>query len=109
MSILRPTYFSLSGSNAETIALLVVGVVLLIGAGINEGFTSRLPIIPPRLFKTRTTGLILVSVFLHALAFFSGKVFHIALGIIINSALGAFYLPVYFQVLGSSATSAGVK
>ncbi|EIN07242.1 MFS general substrate transporter [Punctularia strigosozonata HHB-11173 SS5] len=78
---------------AETIALLVVGGVLLVAAGINEGITNRLPIIPPRLFKTRTTGLILVSVFLHALAFFAA----------------AFYLPVYFQVLGSSATLAGVK
>ncbi|GJJ12694.1 hypothetical protein Clacol_006938 [Clathrus columnatus] len=38
-----------------TIVLLVVGVVLLIAASINELFTKRSPILPPRLFKTRTT------------------------------------------------------
>ena len=44
-------------------------------------------------YQTRTTALILISVFLHAFAFFGG----------------AYYLPVYFQVLGSSATGAGVR
>jgi MFS family permease len=82
-----------SWSSAETISLLVVGCILLLAAAINECFTSRSPIIPPRLFKTRTTGIILVSVLLHAIAFFSG----------------AYYLPLYFQALGSSATGAGVK
>ncbi|TFK55105.1 MFS general substrate transporter [Heliocybe sulcata] len=77
----------------QTIALLVVGGVLLIGAAVNEGLTTRSPIIPPRLFKTRTTAVILVSVFIHALAFFAG----------------AYYLPLFYQVLGSSATMAGVR
>lgn len=80
-------------SSAETIALLSVGCTLLILASINEIMTSRSPIVPPRLFKTRTTGIILVTCFLHALTFFGG----------------AFYLPIYFQVLGSSATGAGVR
>ncbi|KAJ7510006.1 MFS general substrate transporter [Mycena galericulata] len=82
-----------SWSSAETIALLTVGCVLLVAAGFNECFTTRSPIIPPRLFQTRTTGVILVMTFFHALGFFSG----------------AYYLPLYFQVLGSSATGAGVR
>lgn len=80
-------------SSAETIALLVVGGVLLLLAGINEVYTNRSPIIPPRLFRTRTTAIILISNLLHAIAFFGG----------------AYYLPLYFQVLGSSATGAGVR
>ena len=39
------------GSSAETIGLLIVGCVLLVAAALNECFTSRSPIIPPRLFK----------------------------------------------------------
>ncbi|KAJ7125471.1 MFS amino acid permease, partial [Mycena crocata] len=81
------------GSSAETICLVTFGCVLLIAAGVNECFTTRSPIVPPRLFQTRTTGIILVSTFFHALGFFSG----------------AYYLPLYFQVLGSSATGAGVR
>jgi len=82
-----------SWSSPQTIAPLVVGIVILIAFAFNEMFTSRSAIVPPRLFKTRTTAAILLSVFIHALAFFTG----------------AFYLPVYFQVLGSSATGAGVR
>ncbi|KAJ7449942.1 major facilitator superfamily domain-containing protein [Mycena latifolia] len=82
-----------SWSSAETIALLTVGGVLIVAAGVNECFTKRSPIIPPRLFQTRTTAAILVSTFFHALGFFSG----------------AYYLPLFFQVLGSSATGAGVR
>ncbi|KAH9946136.1 MFS amino acid permease [Epithele typhae] len=82
-----------SWSQPQTIAPLVIGVVTLIAASINEIYTKRSAIIPPRLFKTRTTALILISVFLHAVAFFGA----------------AYYLPVYYQVLGSSATGAGVR
>ncbi|EGN93322.1 hypothetical protein SERLA73DRAFT_189897 [Serpula lacrymans var. lacrymans S7.3] len=82
-----------SWSSKETIALLTVGVVLLIAGGVNEIYTTRSPIIPPRLFKTRTTATILVSVFLHALAFFAAS----------------YYLPMYYQVLGASATSSGIR
>lgn len=79
--------------NPETIALLAVGGTLLIIGGINEIFTKKSPIIPPRLFKTRTTGFTLVSVFLHAVLFFAAS----------------FYLPMYYQVLGASATGSGVR
>ncbi|KAF8637399.1 hypothetical protein AX17_002894 [Amanita inopinata Kibby_2008] len=82
-----------SWSSAETIALLTVGCVLLLLGCVNELYTKRSPIIPPRLFKTRTTAIILLSVFLHAAAFFAG----------------AYYLPLYFQVLGASATKAGIQ
>ncbi|KAF8921132.1 MFS general substrate transporter [Mucidula mucida] len=78
---------------AKTIALIAIGGVLLVSAAVYECFTERSPIIPPRLFKTRTTAVILISSFLHAIAFF----------------VGAYYLPVYFQILGSSATGAGVQ
>ncbi|KAG6860626.1 hypothetical protein C0995_009275 [Termitomyces sp. Mi166 len=86
-------FSEISWGTAKTIALLVVGVVLLIAGGINELFTRRSPIVPPRLFQTRTTGIILITCFFHAVAFFSG----------------AYYLPVYYQVLGASATRAGIE
>ncbi|KIJ16698.1 hypothetical protein PAXINDRAFT_112681 [Paxillus involutus ATCC 200175] len=82
-----------SWSDAKTIALLVVGLVLLIVGGINELFTIRSAILPARLFKTRTTGIILITVFLHAIVFFAAT----------------YYLPLYYQVLGASATGAGVR
>ncbi|EMD38555.1 hypothetical protein CERSUDRAFT_135443 [Gelatoporia subvermispora B] len=82
-----------SWGTPQTIAPIAIGVSLLIAASINELTTKRSPIVPPRLFKTRTTAFILVSVFFHGIAFFCG----------------AYYLPVYFQVLGSSATGAGVR
>lgn len=81
-----------SWSSAKTICLLSLGCVLIVLGAVNEVFTQRSPIVPPRLFKTRTTTFILISVFFHALAFFAG----------------AYYLPLYFQILGSSATGAGV-
>ncbi|KAI0064904.1 MFS amino acid permease [Artomyces pyxidatus] len=80
-------------SDAETISLLAIGCTLLLAGCINELYTTRSPILPPRLFKTRTTAAVLISNLLHALTFFSG----------------AFYLPLYFQILGSSATGAGVR
>jgi hypothetical protein len=81
------------GSSKSTIALLVVGCVVLISGAVNEAYTKRSPIIPPRLFRTRTTAIILITNFLHGVVFFTG----------------AFYLPLYFQVLGASATLAGVE
>ncbi|KAE9409561.1 MFS amino acid permease [Gymnopus androsaceus JB14] len=79
--------------DAKTIALIVIGGVLLIVAAVHEMTTKKSAILPPRLFKTRTTSIILVSVFLHAICFFSG----------------AYYLPLFYQILGSSATGAGVR
>lgn len=40
-----------TGSSRQTIALLVVGGFCLISGAVNEIFTNRSPIIPPRLFK----------------------------------------------------------
>ncbi|KAG1730746.1 MFS general substrate transporter [Suillus lakei] len=77
--------------SAETIALLVVGGTLLILGSINEIFTKRSPIIPPRLFKTRTTGFTLVSVFLHSVVYFTATFQCIT------------------KFLGASATSSGVR
>ncbi|RDB21176.1 putative transporter C3H1.06c [Hypsizygus marmoreus] len=82
-----------SWSDAKTIALLTVGCVMLLVGAVNELYTKRSPIVPPRLFQTRTTGIILIATFFHALAFFAG----------------AYYLPLYFQILGASATRAGVE
>ncbi|KAH7913996.1 major facilitator superfamily domain-containing protein [Hygrophoropsis aurantiaca] len=82
-----------SWSDAKTIALLTIGVVLLVVGAINEVFTTKSAIIPARLFKTRTTGVILISGFLHAIVFFGGS----------------YYLPLYYQVLGASATGAGIR
>ncbi|KIJ04526.1 hypothetical protein PAXINDRAFT_141895, partial [Paxillus involutus ATCC 200175] len=90
-TFLTGLYFQ--GSDAKTIVLLVVGIVLLIVAGINETFTTRSAILPARLFKTRTTGIILITAFFHSIAM-------LAL---------SYYLPLYYQVLGSSATGAGVR
>lgn len=91
--------------------MLIIGGALLCLAAVNELFTTRSQIIPPRLFKvrfhkvlhdlhlityrtlqTRTTSIILITTFFHALTFFAG----------------AYYLPLYYQVLGASATMAGV-
>ncbi|KAG8949457.1 hypothetical protein FRC04_008556 [Tulasnella sp. 424] len=76
-----------------TIALITVSVPIIAAGIVNEFYTSRRPIIPPRLFKTRTTLLILITVFLHGFAFFSA----------------AFYLPLYFQSRGASALMSGVR
>ncbi|KAJ4475211.1 major facilitator superfamily domain-containing protein [Lentinula edodes] len=76
-----------------TIALVVVACVLLIAGCINEIYTKRIPIIPPRLFKTRTTAGLLISVFIHGFAYY----------------MAVYFIPVYFQVLGSSAIMSGIE
>ncbi|KAG6330648.1 hypothetical protein ID866_8440 [Astraeus odoratus] len=82
-----------SWSDAKTISLLVVGCVLLVSGAVNEVFTTRSAILPARLFKTRTTTVILITGFLHAITFFNAS----------------YYLPLYYQVLGASATGAGIR
>ena len=47
-------YLRLLGNSPATIALLIVGFVLLVFAAGWECYTSRSPIIPPRLFKVRS-------------------------------------------------------
>ncbi|KAG1832111.1 MFS general substrate transporter [Suillus variegatus] len=97
--------------SGETIALLAVGGTLLIIGGVNEIYTKRSPIIPPRLFKTRTTGLILVSVVFHAVVFFTGMCAYLSWVLVTIHIVipGSYYLPMYYQVLGASATSSGIK
>lgn len=58
-----------------------------------ESVTSRIPIIPPRIFKTRTTLAIILLVFVHSFSFISGS----------------YYLPLYFQVRGSSPLLSGIE
>ncbi|KAJ7648103.1 MFS general substrate transporter [Roridomyces roridus] len=76
----------------EIIGPLVSGVVALIVALWVEGQTTRSPIIPPRLFRTRTTAIILIAELFHSSAFYCVM----------------FYIPVYFQILGASATKSGL-
>ncbi|PVF96646.1 MFS general substrate transporter [Serendipita vermifera] len=87
------SYSQTSWKDARTIALIVVGGVLFIACAINEfSLKTRNPVLPPRLFKTRTTTGLLLSGFVQLMGF--------------NAV--AFYLPNYFQVLGASATRSGV-
>lgn len=87
-------YSETSWSDSKTIALLVVGVVLIGLAVANEWLiTTREPIIPPRLFTSRTPACLLIGVIIHGMMFF---------GI-------SYYLPNYFQILGSTATNAGIR
>ena len=86
-------YSQTSWSSSQTIALLVVGVVLLIAGTINELYTKRSPVIPPRVMKARTPAIMMITGFLHAITFFGAS----------------YYLPTYYQVLGASPTSAGIR
>ncbi|GAA5863355.1 hypothetical protein JCM1840_007499 [Sporobolomyces johnsonii] len=79
--------------SAQTIACLVVGVVVLLGAVYVEVTTKRSPIIPPRLFRIRTSASICIGVFFHSIAFISLS----------------YYQPLYYQVLGSSPLMSGVR
>lgn len=80
-------------ASAETISLLVVGICLLVVATYVEITTKKSAIIPPRLFKTRTTTSILLMVYCHGFGFISGS----------------YYLPLYFQIRGASATLSGIE
>ncbi|KZP30714.1 MFS general substrate transporter [Athelia psychrophila] len=76
-----------------TLAPIVLGAALLLAGAINEVYTKRSPVLPPRLFRTRTTAGLLLCTFVHGLVFFAAN----------------YYIPVYFQALGSSATLSGIK
>ncbi|KAF7309867.1 MFS general substrate transporter [Mycena indigotica] len=78
----------------STVALVVVGLILLLVAGVVEGRTTRMAVIPPRLFKTRTTLALFGLTYLHAIGFICTT----------------FYLPVVFQgVDGDSTLLSGIK
>ncbi|KAJ3895681.1 major facilitator superfamily domain-containing protein [Lentinula edodes] len=69
--------------DAETISLITIGGVLLLMAGVYEIFTTKSAILPARLFK--------VGIFFSKASAF------------------AYYLPLYYQILGASATGSGVR
>lgn len=77
----------------QTIIALLVGVALFVLGVVNELDTRRDPIIPPMLLKMRTTVVILIACFIHTFTLFAAT----------------YYVPLYFQILGSSATLAGLK
>ncbi|KAM0792824.1 hypothetical protein ACM66B_002590 [Microbotryomycetes sp. NB124-2] len=79
-------------SSPQTIALLVVGVVILAAAGYQETTTQKSAIIPARLFKTRTPACILLSTMCQSFAFISLS----------------FYFPFYLQALGADALMSGI-
>ncbi|KAL1735345.1 major facilitator superfamily domain-containing protein [Schizophyllum commune] len=87
-SCLKP----LVGSTPQTISLLVIGVCLLVAGGVNEVYTTRDPIIPKRMFKARTPVALMAS----------------SSSVSFTYMQAAFYLPVYFQVMGASATTSGL-
>jgi len=81
-------------NSSVVLGTIIPGGVCLLLAVANELYTKRQPLIPPRLFKTRTTGGVLTSVFLHAVVF----------------TPQTYYMPLYFQAVdGSSATFSGVQ
>lgn len=83
-----------SWTSSVVLGTIITGGICLIAAIINELYTTRQPLVPPRLFKTRTTGGVLISVFLH--------------GVVFTPTL--YYMPLYFQAVdGSSATFSGVQ
>lgn len=82
-----------SWSDKATIIELVLGACFLLAAVAIEMTTKRSPIIPPRLFRTRSTACILIAVYGQAWGFIAGS----------------YYLPLYFQILGSSAIMSGIR
>jgi EmrB/QacA subfamily drug resistance transporter len=94
------TFSETDGFNdPKSIACIVVGAFMFFVFVAWEFFLERkfprvLPLIPSRLFRTRTTALVLVGVACHSVAFFAG----------------AYYLPLYYQaVTGSSSTLSAVQ
>ena len=61
--------------------------------------------------QTRTTGIILITCFLHNFTNNSGKPYLNLPKFILRYSIlsGVYYLPLYYQVLGSSATGAGIR
>ncbi|KZP00925.1 MFS amino acid permease [Calocera viscosa TUFC12733] len=78
----------------RTLGMLISGLVLYIPAMWWEFYTKKDAIIPPRLFKTRTTGILMFNCLIHGIGFLAGS----------------YYLPVYFQaVMDSNALMSGVR
>jgi len=56
-------------SSTETIACLTIGCAVLCAAIVVELKTKRSPIIPPRLFKIRTSAAVLIGTFMQSFGF----------------------------------------
>lgn len=84
-----------SWGNPQMVALLVVGLVSLVGFGFFERTKfARDPVIPPRLFGNRTSVAAYFISFMHSLL----------------SIWATYFFPLYFQsVLGSTPTRSGVQ
>ena len=80
-------------SSSVVLGTLISGIVCIIAGVINELFTKRIPLIPPRLFRNRTTASVLTWVFLHGFVY----------------TAGIYYMPLYFQAVnGASPTRSGI-
>ena len=79
--------------SATVISLIVAGAVTVFLFFVNEWKFAKYPVLPLRLFKTRTNVASLLVCFIHGFVFISA----------------AFYLPLYFQsVLGATPILSGV-
>ncbi|GAA5960413.1 hypothetical protein JCM3765_007503 [Sporobolomyces pararoseus] len=87
------TFGETNWSSVNAIACLTVGCVVLAAAVAVELTTKRSPIIPPRLFKIRTSAAVLIGTFFQSFAFMALS----------------YYQPLYFQALGSSPLMSGVR
>ncbi|KAI0322301.1 major facilitator superfamily domain-containing protein [Amylostereum chailletii] len=87
------SFASASGWKApSTLALIIVGIVILLGAGIYESETTREALFPPLAFKSVNIVIILIINFLHNFAFNSGT----------------FYLARYYQAGDRSTLQASL-
>ena len=89
---------------------------LLLGHQLSPLGCSRLATVLPgcdhplTLQQTRTTAIILITCFLHSLTYFPGKLQSNLRNLFCDmlTLSGVYYLPLYFQVLGSSASNAAI-
>ncbi|KAL1920120.1 uncharacterized protein VTP21DRAFT_1266 [Calcarisporiella thermophila] len=82
-----------SWNSAVVIVLFCVGVLLIGIFVLVEGKFAIDPVLPMRLFKNLDFGLLSLSNFFFGIGFF----------------IGFFYYTYYFQILGASATDAGIR
>ncbi|GAA6008632.1 hypothetical protein JCM11491_003376 [Sporobolomyces phaffii] len=80
-------------SSVNTIVCLTVGCAVLGAAVVVEMTTKRSPIIPPRLFKIRTSAAVLIGTFMQSFAFMALS----------------YYQPLFFQALGATPLMSGVR
>ncbi|CAG8698583.1 6125_t:CDS:10, partial [Acaulospora colombiana] len=89
-----------SWRDAKTISLIVVGGVLFIACAFNEfALKKRNPILPPRLFKTRTTAGILLSSFIQFMALSGASATRSGIYTVPFSVIGSFFAIVGGQIV----------